>query len=423
MPSASTDDLRKCAERMFFAAISRADPAKSLAAAFGTHPVPSGGKRFVLGVGKAAVPMVRQAMVDLPDIEDALVVTNPENACDLDGATVIVGAHPVPEEASYSAGRAVLAFLDRAQDDDQVIVLVSGGGSSLMTAPADNISLADYARVNTTLLASGLDINDMNLIRQQIDDLKGGGLLDAADPAKVYGYILSDVIGDDLRVIASGPTVAPIGTPDEAVDVLKSALLWDSVPSSVKSYLLAFRPGFRPMPATNHLIGSNRDSLRAMMEAAPEGYQTRIVNDHLTGDVVAAASLIVAEAQKATGPTALIFGGETTVQLKGNGLGGRNQELALHVAQQAQHRLSPGWVFLSGGTDGRDGPTDAAGGLVDADTVTRIANAGGDLNALLANNDSYAALALAGDLLITGGTGTNVADVQVLICPDPGLVV
>ena len=170
-------------------------------------------------------------------------------------------------------------------------------------------------------------------------------------------------------------------------------------------------------PAKNVLIGSNRFSLDAVAAATAPDFRAHLVDDHLTGDVEDAAACILQSAEHVagTGPAVLIFGGETTVQIRGTGRGGRNQELALRVALAAFGRLSKGWVFLSGGTDGRDGPTDAAGGIVDGGTLDRIATQGGDVHALLRNNDSYAALSLAGDLLMTGGTGTNVADIQLLL--------
>jgi hydroxypyruvate reductase len=236
--------------------------------------------------------------------------------------------------------------------------------------------------------------------------------LRAAHPAPVTGYILSDVIGDDLRVIASGLTVAPVGSRAEARALLKSKGLWADLPASVQAALErdTVEP---PLPAaTNVLIGSNRKSLEAMQAEA--GADAVIVSDRLEGDVADAAAHILAAAKGAGDRACLIFGGETTVRLKGTGLGGRNQELALRVAMGMPDLGRP-WVFLSGGTDGRDGPTDAAGGVVDAGTVSRIIAAGGDPAALLANNDSHRALSLAGDLLVSGATGTNVADVQVLL--------
>ena len=239
-------------------------------------------------------------------------------------------------------------------------------------------------------------------------------MLRLAAPAPVTGFILSDVIGDDLRTIASGPTVAPLGTRGDARDLLQARGLWDDLPAPVRSHLEAADPPAAPSaPAQNHLIGSNRVSLAAVTAAC--GPTARISNDRLVGDVEAATAEIITAATSAQrAPTCLIFGGETTVTLRGKGKGGRNQELALRVAM-AMPELGRAWAFLSGGTDGRDGPTEAAGGLVDAGTVARIRLAGGDPAALLAQNDSNRALALADNLLVTGATGTNVADVQILM--------
>lgn len=411
------ENLRQIAMDLFQAAVDRADPAKALRLALAHDPLPDmdGGRIFVVAIGKAAAPMMREALDLIPDVHQALVVTNPENLCEIDGARVLAGSHPVPDAASAAAGRAVLDMLADTRDGDRVIALISGGGSALMVAPAPGLTLADKAKVNELLLASGLEINDMNLVRQQLSATKGGGLLRHAAPAEVFGFLLSDVIGDDLRAIASGPTVSSLGSRADARVMLERAGIWDAVPEVVRTHLSATEVPEATLFADNRLIGSNGQSLRAMLDAVPDTFDARIVSDALIGDVGDAAEEVSRAVEDATGPVALIFGGETTVQLKGDGRGGRNQELALRVASGAEGRLAPGWVFLSGGTDGRDGPTDSAGGLVDSGSITRISEAGGDLAALLENNDSYAALKLADDLILTGGTGTNVADVQVFL--------
>lgn len=412
-------DLRKTALALFSAAVERADPARALRqqlAQAPLAPVPDGGRSLILAVGKAAIPMMREALDHIPERRAALVVTNPENLCDLPGAKVMAGSHPVPDEASATAGRAVIDFLAQAAPQDRVIALISGGGSALMVAPAPGLTLADKSEVGRLLLASGLEINEMNLIRQQLSDLKGGGLLRHAAPAAVTAYILSDVIGDDLRAIASGPTVSPIGTKAEARAVMERAAIWADAPEAVRAHLSLPDDDVALPEAENILIGSNRHSLSAMKDAA-SGWEAQIVSDHLTGDVAEAAQTVLDAASNAPSdkPVALIFGGETTVRLNGTGVGGRNQELALRVARLGAERLSGDWLFLSGGTDGRDGPTDAAGGIVGPDTWQAIRDAGQDPEALLANNDSYAALKAADALVMTGGTGTNVADVQVFL--------
>lgn len=422
MKKSANHRLREQAKSLFLAAVERADPALSLKqhlASAAMSPLPEGGRNILIALGKAAVPMMRAALEEVSGPSVALVVTNPENRTEIVGARVICGSHPVPDADSERAGREIIALLKEAGQNDRVIALISGGGSALAIAPADGLTLEDKQETNKLLLSSGLEINQMNLIRQQLSDLKGGGFLHHAAPARVHAFILSDVIGDDLRAIASGPTVSPIGTRQQARNLLEDAGIWDAVPARVQAHLNAETKEIVSLPgATNTLIGSNRHSLKAMLsKAATEEWSAKLITHRLVGDVEDAAELVVSAAEVAprTAPVALVFGGETTVRLKGSGLGGRNQELALRVAHSAKDRLSGDWVFLSGGTDGRDGPTDAAGGVVDAGTVQRIEAQGGVIAALLANNDSYQALKLSGDLLMTGGTGTNVADVQVFL--------
>ena len=397
-----THSLQQTALELFQSAIDRADPAAAVQAQLSAEPLAPlapGGRRIVIAVGKAAVPMMRAALAALPDApSEALVITNPENHADVPGAEVIAGAHPVPDQTSAAAGGRVLSLVQDLNASDQLFMLISGGGSALMVAPAPGLTLADKARVNEVLLASGLDINRMNLIRQSLSDLKGGGLCRAAAPARVTAFILSDVIGDDLRAIASGPTVAPLGSRGDA-------------------HLNTPEGSAKTPPAQNVLIGSNRFSLEAMRDRAKAaGWHVPDLVDDLTGDVSDAAQRILDVATSTTTdrPTAYLFGGETTVRLTGTGRGGRNQELALRIAQAAD-KLPGEWVFLSGGTDGRDGPTDAAGGLVTPQTWGAITASGADPAALLANNDSYAALKAADALVTVGGTGTNVADVQILL--------
>lgn len=411
--------LRERATDLFARACAAADPARALAAALAGAPVPRpdpGGGYRVVSIGKAAVPMAAFLLEKLAGAPvEAIVVTNRENARLLPGAEVHAAGHPVPDEAGARAAAAVERFLAPARAEDRVVALISGGGSALLPAPVAGLTLADKVAVNRLLLARGFEITEMNLVRQQLSRLKGGGLLRAAAPAPVTAYILSDVIGDDLRVIASGPTAAPIGGKAEARKLLQSRGVWDELPEAVRAVLDRDEAPTASLPAaTNILVGSNRKSLDAVVAAAGAG--ASIVNDRLTGDVGDAANKIVAAARNARldGPQCLIFGGETTVTLRGRGLGGRNQELALRVAL-AMPDLGRDWVFLSGGTDGRDGPTDAAGGVVDAGTAGRIREGGGDPEALLADNDSHAALSLSGDLLVTGASGTNVADVQILL--------
>lgn len=410
-----TETLYRTARALFNAAVEAADPAIALRKALARHPMPNPADVLhVIAIGKAAPAMLKEALTHVKRPCKALAVTHYENQMKVPGAEVLRSAHPVPDEAGLRAGQEIMSRLRDLGPKDAVVVLVSGGGSALVPAPVNGVSLADKAAVSKLLLGAGLDIVQMNLVRQQLSQLKGGGLLRCAAPAPVTAYILSDVIGDDLRAIASGPTVGPIGTREEAAKLLKDAGVWETCPESVRAHLSHPATAPETPPCENHLIGSNRKSLEAMLAAA-EGVEARIVSDALVGDVADAARFVLAEAAKAPKdrPVALIFGGETTVTLRGDGRGGRNQELALRVALgAADHDLPGKWLFMSAGTDGRDGPTDAAGGIVDAGTAAAI---GTDALALLENNDSYEALRRADALLITAATGTNVADVQLFL--------
>lgn len=391
------NDPRAEARRIFDAGVRAADPYAAVHGALDDVPAPG----LIIAIGKAARLMAKAAMARFAGVP-CLVVTNYENAADLEGALVLAAGHPVPDENGAAAAQTVIKALHAAQGP--ILALISGGGSALLPAPAGDLTLADKAAMNELLLGSGMDIRAMNLVRQQLSELKGGGFLCHAAPHPVTALILSDVIGDNLSTIASGPTVGPIGTAREAVALLKSAGLWESVPEVVQAHLTTARV-IEPLPeAVNVLVGSNAQSVAAMAEAAVEAH---VITEPVEGDVADAARFICDHVK----PGVTVWGGETTVVLRGNGRGGRNQELALRIALEARKRGWTEWVCLQGGSDGRDGPTDAAGGLVDHDTLDKISA----LEALLANNDSYAALKQAGDLLMTDATGTNVADLGVMI--------
>nr|WP_170520178.1 DUF4147 domain-containing protein [Ruegeria atlantica] len=418
----SSISLRDRAAAIFAEAVAAADPAKCLRQRLQSAPLPSpehGGRSILIAIGKAAPAMMEEALQHVQGDHVALIVTHSDNRSEVPGATVLTSGHPIPDERGLKAGRQIIALLSAARKQDQIIALISGGGSALVPAPVDGLTLLDKIAVNEVLLSSGLDIVQMNLVRQHLSQLKGGGFLLHGAPAPITAYILSDVIGDDLRAVASGPTALPIGSHADARRTCIEAGIWHRLPKAVRAHLEKSIPEHSiAVEATNSLIGSNTISLEAAFRYAAQNYRTEIVSDALIGDVSDAAERIFQAALSATSnrPTALLFGGETTVRLQGTGCGGRNQELALRVAQLTQDRTIPGnWVFLSGGTDGRDGPTSAAGAIVDAGTLTRIRASGHDPTALLASNDSHKALTLSGDLLMTGATGTNVADIQVML--------
>jgi hydroxypyruvate reductase len=413
----TVNQLRVEALRLFDVAVKAADPAKALRKHFDQTPIhPPSGTLLIVAVGKAAVPMLEETLAHIPSgtPHEAIAVTNRENFRELHGAHVLPAGHPVPDAEGEFAGKHVMKLLDAAQENDHIIALISGGGSALLPAPIDGVSLRDKARVSELLLSAGCDIERMNEVRQQLSQLKGGGFLRHAAPCAVEAFILSDVVGDDLRAIASGPTVAPMGTRKSAKTILEKFNIFSDMPDSVKVALAQPNIDVPRIAAKNLLICSNRQSLEAMANAY-DGNAV-IVNDRLDGNVadVGPALVDIVRNMPVDEPLALIFGGETTVTLTGDGMGGRNQDLALRFALEASE-IDGDWVFMSGGTDGRDGPTDAAGGLVDPNSISRMKNAGQDPEKMLENNDAYNALKASDDLIITGGTGTNVADVQLFL--------
>lgn len=442
------EHLRADAAAFFKAGLKAADPASAVARHLsfenGTFRIKdsAGGARTrrwpvirIIAFGKAASAMARAAAgaISAPPFQvPGIAVTNYENAGEVPGFTVMGAGHPLPDDNGLAAAKAVAQAAEAANEGELVLVLISGGGSALLPYPAPGISLADKIATTDLLLASGADIGEINTVRKHLSLLKGGGLARLAYPADLHALILSDVLGDDLSTIASGPTVPDPTSFSDAKEALSRRGVWDKTPEPVRRRLALGvageipetpKPGdpvFAKTGAT--LIGSNAVSLKSVAAAAEEkGYRVAVYDDCLTGEARTAAERLVAAAAATARhggglPAAVIAGGETTVTLKGKGRGGRNQEMALAFALAAEERgLCGRWVFLSGGTDGRDGPTEAAGGIVDPASVHRIVDAGGDAAALLNANDSNRALALSGDLLVTGATGTNVADLQVLL--------
>jgi len=397
------------AKAFFQAGVRRADP--YAAVVDGLKQVSTTDMTTCIAVGKAALRMMNAAIDSCGGFETAIVVTNYENAetfeGDLGNTQVFAAGHPVPDGNGI---RAATAVMDAVRDaDGSVLALISGGGSALLPAPIPPLDLEAKAAVNDLLLGCGADIVQMNTVRQHLSQIKGGGLLQIAAPNPVTALILSDVVGDDLRAIASGPTVGPLASRQEARALCETLNIWDHLPPSARTVLSAPHDEETLPKATNVLVGSNALSLSAMaqLDAAAHVY-----SKPLEGDVGQAAREVIKFANDAG---TFLFGGETTVQIRGQGKGGRNQELALRVAKLAEAAGWQNWCYLQGGTDGRDGPTDAAGGLVDSHTIMKARTTGVDVDTCLENNDSYAVLKAADALLMTGATGTNVADLGVLI--------
>ncbi|SPJ25272.1 glycerate kinase type-2 family protein [Palleronia abyssalis] len=401
------DDLRDTARRAFWAAVTRADPEAAVRRGMDdVADLLDAPGVTVLALGKSALPMARTA-VDLLGAKIAGGVAVAPSVGAIPGIEVIVGGHPVPDAGSIAGGTALLRSATRATGP--ILCLVSGGGSALAEAPIEGIDLAELRQVNELLLKAGADIHRMNVVRGAISRLKAGGLARAAN-GRLVALILSDVPGDAPRIVASGPTAKIAPDPLEARRILEDLALWQSAPPSVRHAIEQARP-VAPGVARNVIVGGNEASILAA-EDALTGWPVRRWSGWTDGDVADVADRIVEVMAGVRGPFALVAGGEPTVRVTGNGSGGRNQELALRVAVGLA-RLDRDWVFLSGGTDGRDGPTDAAGAVVDRGSLDRMAAAGINAANSLARNDSYPALKASSDLLMTGPTGTNVADIMV----------
>ena len=393
-------------------------------------------KFFLISFGKAAYAMTR-AMVDFAGnlLTAGVLITkygHVPHAELSDKITIFEAAHPVPDIQGVRATESVLNILKSADDQTLVICLISGGGSALLVAPHEDITLAEKQQITQLLLKAGADIGELNTVRKHLSRIKGGRLAEIACPARILSFILSDVIGDPLDVIASGPTSPDQTTFQEALDVIRSRDLDDKISENVRQVLIRGAAGTIPEtpkkgnPVFDHveniIVGSNKKAIEiAEREAAQRGYQTTVLSSELQGEAGDAGrwlarKAIEAHRRAAGGPyrkICLIAGGETTVTVRGNGLGGRNMELALAFAQEIKGIR--GITLLSAGTDGTDGPTDAAGAVVDAEMMAEAESLGLIPEAYLQENDSYHFFKALDGLLITGPTGTNVMDLQIIL--------
>lgn len=441
-------------KRVLFAALRAVDPATAVArfleregdllfAGGRSYDLSHYRRVFILGAGKAAVPMTKAAARILGDrLSGGLIITKEgflrENA--LGGAIperiqVAEASHPLPDERGVNATRRMLALLNRVGENDLVLALISGGGSALMTAPAEGISLADLQTLTNSLLACGASIEEINTLRKHLDQVKGGGLARAAGKADLLALILSDVVGDPLDVIASGSTVADPTTFADALAILQRYDLINQTPSSILQRLRNGAEGQipeTPKPGDilfrkvhNLIIASNRHAAQAALEEAEEcGLRAVLLSTYLQGEarqlgqfLGAIARQIHATKQPLQPPACLVAGGETTVTLQGDGLGGRNQEVALGAVRgmDAAHHL----LLVTLATDGDDGPTDAAGAVVSGETLKRALAMGLKPEEFLDRNDSYHFFHALGDLIRTGPTQTNVNDLAFLFAfPD-----
>jgi len=382
---------------------------------------------YVVGAGKAGAPMAAALEELLGErITAGTVTVKYGYTAPTRRIALVEAGHPVPDAAGVRGAEAIRRLLSRATPDDLVLVLISGGGSALLPAPLPGIALADLQALTNQLLAVGASIIEVNCIRKHLDLLKGGRLALCANGARVLALILSDIVGNPLDMIASGPTVADPTTYSDALALLERYRLRTTAPPAVLNALArgargdlpeTVKPGAPELARVqNVIIASNAIAARAAEEAARAlGFHTLLLTTYLEGEAREAARVlaslakeVLASGQPSARPACLLCGGETTVTLRGNGKGGRNQELALAAAIALQGLDNV--LLASLATDGSDGPTDAAGACSEGDTLARARALGLDAYNYLARNDSYSFFAALGDLLMTGPTNTNVND-------------
>jgi len=428
----TVDELRRDALRCHAAALAAIEPGALTAAALGPPALRAmlaepGHRVHLLAAGKAAGAMARAALERLGAlVRFGLVVVPADGTVDAPPAVrVMTAGHPLPTEDSARAGDAALELAAATGPEACLVVLLSGGASALLAAPAASLMLADKQAVTQRLLESGADVTALNAVRKHCSRLKGGGLLRAARRAAgVWTFVLSDVLDDDLATIASGPTVADPTTFEDALAVLDRFALRARVPPAVVRHLEAGGRGEAPETvkpgdpllsrSRTIVVGNNKTAVEAARRAAEALGYTAAVLPPLTGDAAEAGRAIVARlrALPGGGAAAVVAGAEPTVRVMRGGRGGRAQHLALAAALALGDLRA---VVLAAGTDGVDGPTDAAGALVDAGLVARATAAGVDLRAALDRTDSHPALDALGALVRTGPTGTNVSDLVVAL--------
>jgi hydroxypyruvate reductase len=448
METLSLDEMKKMAKVIFSKALSAVDPSRILKDGIRIEKdylrirIEEESERifdfnafnriFLVGTGKASNSMAQAIEEIFGDrITRGLITTKYGHRLPLKKTEIIESGHPIPDQNSYDGARKIESLLKESGLNDLVIFLLSGGGSALLTLPADEIDLKEKQEMTQLLLDCGAEIKEINTIRKHISQIKGGWLAKWAYPSTVIGFILSDVVGDQLDVIGSGPTIPDSSTFEEAWQILEKYDLLNEISSSIQKHLRLGKGGKveeTPKPGDvvfkkvyNVLIGSNILALRAAeKEASSLGFNTFILSSSIVGETREAARFHTAIAKEVISsgnpiqrPACILSGGETTVTKEGNGLGGRNQEFALAGALEISgiERV----VLLSGGTDGTDGPTDAAGAVADHTTVRKAESMGLDPKAYLKNNDAYPFFRSLGDLLITGPTHTNVMDVRIML--------
>jgi hydroxypyruvate reductase len=447
------DAALRDAEAVFRAALDRVEPYAMISRCVRTEgsdlivhtesedarlPLESFDRIIVAGLGKAAAPMARGLEHILGDrITGGLVAVKEGHIDSRVRLPILETGHPLPDLRSVHAASELLALGEGLDERTLAIVLISGGGSAIACAPAEGLSLEDKTATTGLLLSCGATIQEVNCVRKHLSAIKGGRLAAALAPATVLSLVLSDVIGDDLDAIASGPTVPDPTTFSDALAVVQRYGIEERLPREIARHLRRGAAGEIPDTpksgdpvfdrARTMLLGTNRQALAAARDRAEKlGYSTLVLSSRLTGEAreVALVLLGIGKDIAASGfplarPACLIAGGETTVTLRGKGKGGRNQEMALAFLSALERSPEDGedLVFLSAATDGSDGPTDAAGAFASMGVLRRAQAAGLHPESFLADNDSYRFFDSCGGLFRTGPTNTNVCDIQMLLVP------
>ena len=397
-------------------------------------------RTFLIGFGKASVPMAKAIIDSYGDkLVSANVITKDEKFKIDDGykgkLQVYFGGHPVLTIDSIRSTQAILSSLPVLNKNDLVLITISGGGSALFTEPIQGITIADLQKLTEELLKSGADINEINTIRKHLDKVKGGRLALRLQPAQILTYILSDVIGNHVDMIASGPAIPDSTTYSDAAEIIEKYGLYDKLPETILNSIdegvrgiisETMKPkDFPDARIQNVFVGSNIDALiAAHQQAVSLGYRSLIVSDHLTGSTESAAKFIddtiqsiILDNQPMKDSFCLLFGGETTVKVTGCGTGGRNQDLTLRMVSRMSRY--PGALFASLATDGDDGPTDAAGAVTDSIINGEGKAIGLDIDNYIKVNNSYNYFDRLGGLIKIGATGTNVNDLMIVLIKGP----
>ena len=418
-------DPKALLERMFEAAVAAAQPATALPPHL---PEPPSGRTIVIGAGKASAEMARVFEQHWQGPIEGLVVTRYGYAVPCERIEIVEAAHPVPDVAGLEAAQRISAMVEGLSADDLVICLISGGGSALLSLPADGLRLDDKQAVNRALLKSGATISEMNCVRRHLSAVKGGRLAARCAPARVHTLLISDVPGDDPADIASGPTVGDPTTFGDALAIVRKYGIAE--PAAAVRHLERAaeetpKPGDPRLARTETVIVAKpQASLEAAARvAADAGITPMILGDSLEGEArdvalvhAGIAKQVLNHRQPLAPPCVLLSGGETTVTVRGNGRGGRNVEFALALAVAMRARASVHAMACD--TDGIDGTEDNAGAYVSPDTLRRASRAGVDAREMLANNDGYSFFAAIDDLVISGPTLTNVNDFRALLIED-----